>query len=80
MSRQTQFKQELRDHARAIWEAHHALKALRAEADALDYGTTLETEDDEPTAAELLTVPYATNDAIAALMVTGHASNFAKVL
>jgi len=80
MSRQTQFKQELRDHARQIWEAHHALKELRAEADALDYGSTLEVTADEPSAAAHLAVVYATNDALATLMAAGHATNIATVL
>jgi hypothetical protein len=80
MSRQTQFKQEARDYARQIWAAHNGLKALKAEADALNYGETLETTEDEPTAAQLLAVVYDTNTALATMMAAGHATNIATVL
>ena len=80
MSRQTQFKQEVRDAARALWQSHHILNALKAEAEALDYGTTLTVEDGEPSADDLLAVVYATNDAIGTLYASGHATNLSKVL
>jgi uncharacterized protein involved in exopolysaccharide biosynthesis len=80
MPRQTQFKQEVRDYARQIWAAHQGLKALKAEADALDYGSTLEVTADEPSAAAHLAVVYATNDALATMMAAGHATNIATVL
>jgi hypothetical protein len=71
---------EVRAAARAIWDAHHALKALKAEGEALNYGETLVTQEGEPTAGQILAVAYATNDAIATLMATGNATNIAKVL
>ena len=80
MSRHDDYKAELREAARAIWAAHHTLKALKAEADAGAYATTLQTEANEPPTADLLAVAYATNDAIATLFADGHATNIVKVL
>ena len=80
MSRQTAFKFEVREAARALWKAHNDLNALKKEADALNYGQTLETDVDEPTAAELLAVAYDTNNALATMLASGHATNLAKVL
>jgi hypothetical protein len=80
MARQIAFKFEVREAARALWNAHNDLNALKKEADALDYGQTLETNEDEPTAAELLAVAYDTNTALATMLANGHATNIAKVL
>jgi hypothetical protein len=79
-TRQDTFIAEVRAAAQSIWEAHQALKALKAEADALDYGNTLIAPETGPDKDDILALPYATNDAIATLLATGHASNIAKLL
>ena len=78
--RQDQFIAEVRAAAKAVWDANQRLKAFKAEADALDYGATLVAPESGPTAAEILAVAYATNDALTALLEQGHATNLAKLL
>jgi hypothetical protein len=78
--RQDQFIAEVRAAAKAIWDANQQLKALQAEAGALDYGTTLVVPDGGPTRSDILAVAYDTNDALTALLATGHATNLAKLL
>lgn len=79
-ARQDSFKAEVRQAARNIWQAVTELRRLRAEADALDYGSTLEPADGEPTPAEILAVTYATGQALDATLAAGHATNIAKLL
>jgi hypothetical protein len=78
--RQDHYIAEVRAAAKAIWDANQRLVALKAEADALDYGATLIAPPDGPSREDILAVPYATNDALTALLAQGHASNLAKLL
>ena len=78
--RQDQFIAEVRAAAKAIWDANQRLKALHAEAEALNYGETLVAPEGGPSRADILAVPYATNDALTTLLAAGHATNLAKLL
>lgn len=79
-SRKRAFKSEVRDAAQRIWGAVQDLKGLRAEADAQNYGATLDDLDGEVAAADILAIPYATADALNTLMGQGHATNLTNVL
>lgn len=67
-----------------VWEGIHALVAMQAEWNALDYGTTLDNGtggfNDGILAADVGAVVFATADALSATLSGGHATNMAKLL
>jgi hypothetical protein len=79
-ARQDAFKAQVRALNAQVWNGIRDLQALQGESNALDYGTTLETTDGEPTAGELLAVVFATADALRTVLNAGHATNMAKLL
>jgi hypothetical protein len=83
MSREQDFITIARQHNRAVWEALHALKAMQAEWNALDYGNTLDDGDGSNigiTSAEVGSVVFGTTDAMHVVLAAGHATNMAKLL
>lgn len=81
--RTTMFITEAREHARRLWDSVNALKALQAEWNALDYGTTLPDgtgPNDGYSRAEVGAVVFDTADAVAAVFAQGHATNLANLL
>lgn len=82
-NRQSDYITEARQHARDLWDAVNALKALQLEWNALDYGNTLADGDGANagyTAAEVGSVVFATTDAILTLFSQGHGTNVASLL
>lgn len=88
-NRHEEFASDVRQTARRLWESHQHLKALKDEYAAQDFGNPdpeigLIIDPAGPnggiTPGELGAVLYATNDAIAALMAAGHATNITAVL
>lgn len=88
-NRHEEFTSDVRQTARALWESHQHLKALKDEYAAQNFGSNepgqgLVIDPDGVNAGvtkeELGSVLYATNDAIAALMNGGHATNVTAVL
>lgn len=83
MNRQVEYINEVRAHARAIWAATLALKALQSEWNALAYGDNLtngEGQNEGITKDEVGAVAFATTDAIIAVFNAGSATNLAKLL
>lgn len=83
MNREQDFITEARQHARKLWDAVNALKALQLEWDSLDYGNNL--DDGEGDNAGVLaddvgSCVFATTDAILTLFGQGHGTNVAKLL
>lgn len=78
-TRKEEFVADTKRHARNLWESVHALRALQAESNALDYGSTLGDASGAP-AADVLAVVFATTDAVHGLFAAGHATNLAKLL
>ena len=73
----------VRQYNRTIWEGIHALNAMRAEWDALDYSTTLdrgEGPNDGITSVEIGAVLFDTMGAFEVVLADGHATNMAKLL
>ena len=82
-NRDQDFITEARQNARKLWDAVNALKALQAEYNALDYGSTLKDgvgENEGYTKSEVGAVVFATTDAIFNLLISGHATNIATLL
>lgn len=79
MPRKAEFVADAKRHTRAIWDSLNALQSLQAEATALDYATTLGTQDGLES-ADVIAVVFTTADALRALLNTGHATNMAKLL
>lgn len=82
-SREQDFYTLVRQHNKAIWDGIKALKALQAEWNALDYGTTLDNGEGENTGltkTELGSVVFDTTNAMETLLGQGHATNMAKLL
>ena len=78
------FITEVRQNAKALWDAYHKLKALQVEWSALDYGTTLDAGTGPNAgipAADVGAVVFATTDELTLrIFGTGHATNLAKLL
>lgn len=83
LGRDQDYYGEVRDAARAVWNGLNTLQSLQAEWNASDYGNTLAVGSGPNTglvAADLGAVAFAGHDALKAVMDTGVATNFAKVL
>jgi hypothetical protein len=83
MAREQDFITIARQYNRVIWESIHAMKALQAEWQALDYGTTLdagEGTNDGITSAEVGSVLFDTITAFETVLAAGHATNMARLL
>lgn len=83
MARQSDYITEARQHARQLWDAVNALKALQLEWNSLDYGSTLADgvgENEGYTKTEVGSVVFATTDAILTLFASGHSTNVAGLL
>jgi hypothetical protein len=82
-SREQDYITIVRQYNRSIWEGIHALNAMRAEWDALDYSTTLdrgEGPNDGIDAIMIGAVLFDTMGAFEAVLADGHATNMAKLL
>jgi hypothetical protein len=83
MTREQDFITIVRQYNRAIWEGIHALQAMQAEWNALDYATTLdpgEGQNEGLVAADIGAVLFDTMTAFQTVLDTGHATNMAKLL
>jgi hypothetical protein len=81
--REQYFITEARLANKAIWEGIATLQRLQREADALDYGNTLDDgagDNASILAADVLAVVYSTKDALLVPLAAGHATNMAKIL
>jgi hypothetical protein len=68
---------------RQIWEGIHALQAMQAEWNALDYGSTMEAGTGANAGidpAEVGAVVFDSANALKAVLNAGHATNMAKLL
>lgn len=82
-SREQDFITLARQHNKAVWDGINALKAMQAEWNALDYGTTLDDgagENAGLTKTEIGAVVFDTANAMLTLLGQGHATNMAKLL
>ena len=79
MARKAEFVADARRMTRAIWDNLNALQALQTEATALDYATTLGTQDGIDS-ADVIAVVFTSVAALRALLDSGHATNMAKLL
>jgi hypothetical protein len=68
MPRSDEFAADARRYSRAIWENLRSLKALQAEWNALDYGSTLPETIDGVAREDVGAAVFATADAIDALL------------
>lgn len=83
MARDAQYIEQVRGLNKQIWEGIHALIALQAEWNALDYGSTLDATsvtDDGIDRSEVGAVVFDTANAFKTVLDTGHATNMAKLL
>jgi hypothetical protein len=83
VGRENDYITEARAANRAIWNGINALIALQPEWNALDYGTTLDEgvgDNAGIKGADVGAVVFATADALAQLLQSGHASSMAKLL
>lgn len=83
MTREQDYITIVRQYNRGIWEGIHALVAMQAEWNALDYSTTLdpgEGANEGITEAEIGAVLFDTMTAFQAVLADGHATNMAKLL
>lgn len=82
-NRQSDYITIARQQAKVLWDSVNTLKALQAEWNSLDYGTTLadgEGENEGYTKTEVGAVVFATTDAILSLFAAGHGTNVAGLL
>jgi hypothetical protein len=82
-SREQDYITIVRQYNRSIWEGIHALNAMRAEWDALDYSTTLdpgENANEGITSVEIGAVLFDTMAAFQDVLASGHATNMARLL
>jgi hypothetical protein len=77
--RKAEYVADARRMTRAIWDNLNALQALQAEWSALDYGTTLGTQDGLESAS-IGSVVFDSANALRATLASGHATNMAKLL
>lgn len=79
MARTQDFVSEAQAHTRILWNALNALEVMQREAMALDYATTLGTQNGLES-ADVIAVVFTTVDAMRTLLNAGHATNMAKLL
>lgn len=82
--RHEEYVRIVRQNATQLWQAYQALRSLKEEWNAQDYGNTLEIDpagnNADIVVADVGAVIHATSDAIAVLMAAGHATNVTKLL
>jgi hypothetical protein len=82
-SREQDYITIVRQYNRGIWEGIHALIAMQAEWNALDYSTTLdpgENANEGITSVEIGAVLFDTTAAFEGVLASGHATNMARLL